>query len=90
MVLSPTLAGLIQESTTNIQDGYFWVQIYFIGISCLALLSSITMWMLDKKMRDNILQAGDALDKFERYTEQTRLEKGCKTLMNNDPEDDED
>jgi len=54
-VISPLLTGYIQEETPGAQKGYFWVEIYFIIVSLIALSSMIAVWRYDKKQRENIL-----------------------------------
>ena len=60
-VVSPIFTGYIQTSTAgppphdHAQYGYFWVEVYFILVSLIALTANITVWRFDKKKRENLL-----------------------------------
>lgn len=66
---APPLLGYIQESTVETQYGYFWMQIAYLIISCLSLVTIILANYFDQKKRGGILNQVDPLAAFERYTE---------------------
>jgi MFS family permease len=56
-VIAPPIIGLIQSKTPEIQHGYGYVEVFFIGVSTLALALNIGVYAYDKKKRLNLLQS---------------------------------
>lgn len=61
------------------------MEIYFIVISSIGVVSNVVVYIYDKKKRENLLQSKNPMEEFERFTEKSLLERGLKTLTDVDP-----
>jgi len=70
-VIAPPIIGWIQGATEDLpygQYGYFYVEVFFIILSGMALLFNMGVYLYDKRKRENLLQSVEPLTQFERYT----------------------
>ena len=74
-MIAPPIIGLIQNKTSHIGHGYFFVEVFFIIVSILAFVFNFAVYVWDKRKRDNLLQSVAPLEEFERYTEWRTIEK---------------
>jgi len=61
--------GYIQDSTEGNSHGtYFYVFVFYVGVSFLAFALNLLVFRWDKLNRENLLQSIAPLEEFERYT----------------------
>jgi len=71
-VVAPIIVGLILEGTEDVKfskGGYLFASLFFVLISCLALIFNIWVYLYDKQKRENLLESKKPLAEFERYTQ---------------------
>jgi len=69
LTISPTIVGMIKDGTRQVDHGYFWVNMYFVGINVVGLLLNMSLYYIDIYHNDGIL------DKVEADTTEEEREK---------------
>merc|ERR1712166_495539 len=69
LTISPTIVGMIKDGTRQVDHGYFWVNMYFVGINVVGLLLNMSLYYIDIYHNDGIL------DKVEADTTKDEREK---------------
>lgn len=55
LTISPTIVGMIKDGTRQIDHGYFWVNMYFVGINVVGLILNMTLYYIDIYHNDGVL-----------------------------------
>ena len=63
----PPVNGFIKDKTSEINQGYTWVEVLFVIISLLGLLTHLAVYIWDVKKRGTLLQSKDPSTKFTEY-----------------------
>jgi hypothetical protein len=66
-VVIPPINGFIKDRTSSIHGGYTWVEVSFVCISFMGLLTQLCVYIWDVKKRGNLLQSKDPGNKFNEY-----------------------
>ena len=68
-MIAPPIIGWIHSTTLERgEEGYAYVEVFFIGVSILAFSFNVGVYFFDRKNRENILQSVMPLEEFEKYT----------------------
>jgi MFS family permease len=55
LVLAPSIVGEIKDRTVHIDHGYFWIQVFFIGLNVLGFFCNAYLYFLDMNYNDGVL-----------------------------------
>ena len=75
LVMAPTLVGTIKDKTKMIDHGFFWVQIFFIGLNIIGLSCNMYLYYID------IYYNGGVLDKVDQGTKAEKEASEEKALL---------
>lgn len=61
LTIAPTIVGFIKDRTGD----YFWVMGFFVGINIVGLIINITLYFVDIRQMDGVLNKVDKTDRIE-------------------------
>ena len=61
LTIAPTIVGKIKDKT----GGYYWVMAFFVGINIVGLVLNITLYFVDIRQMDGVLNKVDKTDRIE-------------------------
>ena len=79
------IALLVGVITDNF--GYFWLEVFFMGCLCLAIIASVVMWVLDYKDENYLNMTISERKSFE-TTAKYKIMMDAEILLSEEDDDD--
>ena len=57
--IMPIFIGYVKDSTTDVDYGYFWVEVWFTIFCTISIILKIILYKWDKKVRNGVLSSKD-------------------------------